>query len=103
MSDVTDHDLAQTGNERTGLYFAMLLMVVKLGTASAVGLTYPLLDWTGFKPGGENAPQALAIFRLIFAAIPVAAYTAIILIMLRFPLDEKKQQALRDKIAEQSV
>lgn len=101
MSDVIDHDLEKTGVEYSGVFFGTLLTTVKLAAAIAVGLTYPLLELAEFNPQGENTAEALNWFRLIFAAIPIAAYSAIVPIMLYFPLDEKRQIELRAHISRQ--
>jgi glycoside/pentoside/hexuronide:cation symporter, GPH family len=100
MADVIDTDYLATGQRRTGLYYSMLTMTAKVGTALAVGITYPLLDLIDFVPGGENSAETLNRFMAIFVALPMLSMLAAAVVMWRFPLDRKAQQALRRRIEE---
>ena len=59
-----------TGNATS--WFAWLAMFGKLNLALAAGLAFPLLDWSGFRAGGDNDATALFALSLTYAAIPCA-------------------------------
>jgi len=59
MADIVEQDAAQVGSKRSALFYSMLMLTAKLGTALAVGLVYPLLDWIGFDPQAINSAAVL--------------------------------------------
>ncbi len=98
-ADVCDLDQVESGAQRTGLFYSLLTMSNKIGFALSVGLTYPLLSWIGFDPKVENSPEALQHLRYLFVIAPVTFMLAAGLVMWGFPLDEKKQREIREKLA----
>ena len=59
MADVADIDELETGQRRTGLFYALLTLTQKLGAAFAVGVIFWTLALVGFDPQGENTPGAI--------------------------------------------
>ena len=60
MADLTDEDTLRTGQQRAGLFFALLTTTNKLGAALAVGASFAILEIVfDFVPGGDNAQSAL--------------------------------------------
>ena len=57
QADVVDVHTAETGEQRTGLYFALWSMATKLSFACAAGIAFPVLEWAGFSAtlGGNKA------------------------------------------------
>ncbi|MDP1628026.1 MFS transporter [Parvibaculum sp.] len=100
MADVIDTDYLETGQRRTGLYYSLLSMTAKVGAALAVGITYPLLDFIQFTPGGQNTPQTLNEFMAMYVTLPAIAMLAAAAVMWRFPLDRAAQSDLRRRIEE---
>ena len=98
QADVIDLDEAQTGQRRTGLYFAAWSMATKLALALAVGLAFPLLDWAGFAATGQNTNQAIWALMALYAPVPVLFKLAAIALVWRFELDADTQQNLRQNI-----
>lgn len=99
LADVVDEHTALGGGDRAGLYFALWSLTGKLALAAAVGLGFPLLDLAGFAPGMPNDTGALAALALLYAGLPILLKLAAALILRRFPLDERRQQELRRRIA----
>jgi Na+/melibiose symporter-like transporter len=75
-ADVLDRDLLETGEERTGLFFALLGMATKLSVAVGVllGTTLPAL--AGFQPVGRSAHPAGAARAATGLLLPGAAHHA---------------------------
>lgn len=101
MADVTDFDAVQTGRRRTGLYMSLLQTSSKVAAAFAVGLSYPILSSIGFdaSPDASNSAEVLFNIRWLVFLFPAALYLIVIGVMWRFPLDEKQQLVLREKLA----
>lgn len=97
-ADVADLDTVESGQQRTGLYFSLITMTTKVGLALGVGIGYPLLDWVGFVPGGENSAAAIAGLRYTYVFIPVVSELLVVSLIWRFPIDERRQRELQHSI-----
>lgn len=98
-ADIVDRDLLQTGAVRTGLFYALLTMTSKVGYALAL-LTYPLLDWLGYKGSAGSSAGSIDALRLIFVLVPIAALVLGIALMWRFPFGREEHQRVRAQLAE---
>jgi Na+/melibiose symporter-like transporter len=85
QADVVDVDTNQSGEVRTGLYFALWSMATKLALAIAGAAAFLLLDLSGFSLdfGGDM----LALYGL-YAATPIVFKIAAIALMWSHPLDQ---------------
>jgi Na+/melibiose symporter-like transporter len=72
MADAGDELRLETGQDRTGLLYALLTATTKIGTALA-GLTFVVLNWAGFHTGGGNSPTALLWLQIMFIGTPIMA------------------------------
>ena len=97
-ADITDRDQLHTGAIRTGLYYAMLTLTSKVGYALAL-ITYPVLEWLGYKAGAMNSDQAISALRYTFVFFPMVALIVGMALMWRFPLGRKEQAELRQQLA----
>jgi glycoside/pentoside/hexuronide:cation symporter, GPH family len=68
--------------------------------ALAVGMVFPILQWSGFESriNGQPEPFALDTLALLYAWLPIAFKLVAIAIMWNFPLDEQSQNDLRQRI-----
>lgn len=95
MADVVDEDTVRTGRERSAVYFSMLTLTAKMGSALAVGTILPMLDWVGFNPTGANTQATLDGVRFVVASTPTLVLIAGAAILWNFPLDRQKQNEYR--------
>lgn len=102
MADVCDHDQAESGSERMGLYYALLQLSSKLAGGLMLGSSYTVLAWIGFQPGGENTQAAIDGVRYLIVFTPIAAYLLVLLLMWRYPIDRARQKELRRIIDERT-
>lgn len=100
ISDVTDQDTVDTGQQRTGLYFSLLMISSKLAGALSVGVTYILLDWIDFDKarGAVNSAETLNGLNWMYVTLPTVSMLLAALVMWNFPLNQEKQQSLRREV-----
>jgi GPH family glycoside/pentoside/hexuronide:cation symporter len=98
LADVVDLDQTKSGEQRTGLFFALMSMTNKVGYALPVGLMFPALALAGFDPNGNNGPGPLTWLAAMFVGLPILCNITIILLMWRFPIDRAAQAELRSQL-----
>jgi Na+/melibiose symporter-like transporter len=104
QADVVDLDTARTGEQRSGLYFALWALAAKAALALSVGLAFPLLAWAGYEPAaGKRLPEGLVMLALLYAGLPVALKLAATWLIWRFPIGEAEQRALQESIGRRSA
>ena len=93
LADVSDAETLTSGQEKTGLFYAVLAAVQKLGYAIPVGLSYIILQSIGFVPklGAGNTPDAISGLTLMFIVPPVLLALAAAAIVWRWPIDAATQ------------
>ncbi len=96
MADVGDEERLKSGEDRTGMLYALLTATNKVGYAVAVATYWPL-DMAGFDktPGASNTPEAIGALTLLFVGLPIVLLLAGALIIRGFPIDEARQKANR--------
>ena len=98
QADAIDAETAETGDARTGLYFALWSVATKLALALAPALAFPLLEASGYARGGGTG-DGLFVLAALYAWVPVAFKLAAVAMIWNFPLDGRAQSALRARIA----
>jgi Na+/melibiose symporter-like transporter len=101
QADVVDLDSETSGQQRTGLFFALWSMATKLSLALAIGIAFPVLDLIGFEAGGDNAPSALLGLALLYGFLPVVIKLAATALVWRFPIDARDQAERQRRLADQ--
>jgi glycoside/pentoside/hexuronide:cation symporter, GPH family len=97
MADVCDHDQAESGTERMGLYYSLLQLSSKLAAGLMASGIYMALAWIGFDPdaGAENSQEMIDNVRYLIVFTPIAAYVLVLLLMWKYPIDRERQKELR--------
>ncbi|HEV7305379.1 MFS transporter [Ensifer sp.] len=99
QADVIEHDVARSGAQRSGIYFAAWSLATKLSLAAAAGAVFPLLALFGFVPrtSGGN-PAGIEALAMLYAWLPIAPKLAAVWLMWGFPIDDVAQQELQRAI-----
>ncbi|MES9830843.1 MAG: MFS transporter [Candidatus Thiodiazotropha sp. DIVDIV] len=94
QADVIDIDRAEGGGERAGLFFGLWGMATKLSLALAIGLVYPLVQFSGFDPlqPTEEGIQALI---LAYGLLPIPFKLIAAWIIWHFPLGSQQLTILQ--------
>jgi GPH family glycoside/pentoside/hexuronide:cation symporter len=99
MVDIVDTDVAKTGEQRTGTYFAVIETLAKLAPSLAVTVLYPALQLIGFDPTGKaNTQQSVDAIKYCYSLLPTIPLLLAAWLMWRFPLGSKEQGELREQI-----
>jgi Na+/melibiose symporter-like transporter len=100
MADVADEDELKTGQQRSGLFFGLLLTTTKIGLAIGPA-SLIVLSWFGFSgaEGAQNSATALLALTVMFAGAPAILNLLTAWSLHNYPLDAARQKALREAIA----
>ena len=72
VADVADYDRAETGQQRSGMYYGVWGLATKISEALALAAVGWILTGFGYVPNVEQTPHALLGIRLFFGLIPAA-------------------------------
>ncbi len=104
QADVVDADTQASGEQRTGLFFALWGIATKMAFALAA-VSLPVLHFVGFDASAigvdgrsTNSADALLALTLLYAAVPIAIKLVAMALMWNFPLDAERQRAIRAEI-----
>ncbi len=101
MADVIEHETLRTGQDRSGLYYALMSSATKSGIALAVAISYFLLQAAaGFdpSPGAENGPAQIRGLMLIFVGVPTVAFLCAAALSWNYPITRDVQAAIGAKL-----
>jgi Na+/melibiose symporter-like transporter len=101
MADIGDEDLLRTGQDRTGLLYALVTLTGKAGYALAVGVTFVGLGQVGFesKLGADNSDTAILGLTLLFIGLPTVINLIGAAILRGYPIDAQRTGELQAAIA----
>jgi Na+/melibiose symporter-like transporter len=100
MADAGDEELLDAGVDRTGLLYAWITSVYKIGQAASIGFVFLILDFVHFNPakGTENHPLAAAILLVLYGAVPVLLCAAAAVVLWWFPLTAARHAEIRAQL-----
>jgi GPH family glycoside/pentoside/hexuronide:cation symporter len=95
-ADVIDVDTLESGEQRSGLYFAAWGMTTKLSLALGVLLGTVLPASLGYDPAAAlTPPEVQASLMLIYGAVPAVMMAAGVLFLRRFPITRERHAEVR--------
>lgn len=103
MADVGDEERLESRVDRTGLLYALLSGTVKIGSAAAVGVTFPLLGALGFDPTARGVATGLEGLSLLFTLVPAGLSLLASAIIMGFPLTAARHGEIRDALAQRDL
>ncbi|KMS57042.1 MFS transporter [Sphingobium cupriresistens] len=100
IADCADANRLDSAEDCTGLLFALLIGVWKVGQALSVGLLFMILDWIDFKPAldASNSVQALDRLQWLYCFIPLLLSGLAALLLLRYPLTSARHAEILQKL-----
>lgn len=100
LTDVTDLDELNTGEQRQGTFYALMVFLQKTGLALGVWLAGIILELSGFVeslPGEPIPPQpesALFAIRLVVGPLPALLLMIGLLLMYHYPVTRELQETV---------
>ena len=99
MADISDEDELKTGQQRPGLFFALLTTTNKLGAAFAVGASFTILELAfNFVPGGDNDPVALQGLLVTYSVGTALGLFCAFLPLIAYPLNKSAHNEIRRQL-----
>lgn len=101
IPEAVDASELQSGERREGMFSAVYGWTYKLGAALAILLSGYVLKWTGFDTAlqGNQSPDTIFWLRFSFSWIAAAAMFLTTLLVMTYPITEKKAYELRRQLA----
>lgn len=101
LADLSDAETLRSGKEKTGLLYAALTIVAKLGYAIPVALTYGVLRLLGFVPalGTGNTAGAIDGLVALFVVPPVLLAMSAVFVVRGWPIDAGTQASNAEALA----
>jgi GPH family glycoside/pentoside/hexuronide:cation symporter len=96
-ADIADWDEYQTGIRREGAYAALSSWVQQLSVALTASLGGALLVLVGFEQsrGVDQPAGTLSAMRVLFSALPLAAYITVFFLLRAYPLTQERMHRVR--------
>ena len=100
VADISDEVLLETGIDSTGILYALLTGVYKVGQAVAIGVVFTSLDLIGYdvSAGRENAQSALVGLTIVYGVVPAALASISMALMIGYPLTAARHAHIREAL-----
>lgn len=104
IGDLVEVERAESGTDRSGLYYALLTAAFKTGASLAIGIPYLLLGvLVGFDPKAENSPATIDGLMYVFVLVPFVFYGFAALIIRKYPITRDVHAEATAKLAKAKV
>jgi len=104
LCDVIDYGCYQTGHERSGIYFAMqgLLIKIQLAIGGALGLA--IIGWLGFDMNAvTHSTTSVLGLKISISWLPVLLIIPAMVCIYRIPLSEHRMTIIRRRLAQRAA
>jgi glycoside/pentoside/hexuronide:cation symporter, GPH family len=100
LADVNDEELLDHGADRTGMLYALLTGIDKIGFALAVGIAFQVLAAWGYVPslGEHNQPGAVSAVAWMNCGVTSVLTLCGALLIARYPLTQKRHSEIRREL-----
>jgi GPH family glycoside/pentoside/hexuronide:cation symporter len=98
VADVGDYDQAETGQQRSGVYYGVWGLATKISEALALAAVGWILTGFGYLPNVEQTPQALLGIRLFFGLVPAVCVFAALPLLFKYPITRQSHAQVRRKL-----
>jgi len=99
VPDVIEVDEATTSERREGVFYGVVVLIQKSGSAFMLALVQWILSWTGYTAGQEQPASALLAIRLLIGVAPALLLGLSMLLAWRSPLGKSEHESLRRELA----
>ena len=105
LADVADEVRLEQGQEQLSLIYALNALAAKIASAFAIGLTFPLLAWLGYKAsaGAINTPAAIFSLEMAFIVGPIIFVMLGGACVIGWKLDAHKHADIRRQLDERDA
>jgi GPH family glycoside/pentoside/hexuronide:cation symporter len=101
VADVGDYDRAETGQQRSGMYYGVWGLATKISEALALAAVGWVLAGFGYSPNVEQSPQALLGIRLFFGLAPAICIFAALPLLIKYPITRRSHAQVRARLEAQ--
>jgi Na+/melibiose symporter-like transporter len=102
IADIVDVDVARSGQQRQGLFYAIAGFILKFGMALGQGLSLNLLALADFNPAGDSSASAILWLRIFYCLAPTVLFLIALAVVWRYPLTAPRHARLRASLARRS-
>jgi GPH family glycoside/pentoside/hexuronide:cation symporter len=103
QTDVIDVDEYETGERKEGVYFASWNLLQKSAFGINIMLVGFVLQWAGFEPNIEQSLSTQRAIGIAFAGLPFLATVGMLILLLRFRLDERMHNEIRVALVQRAA
>lgn len=105
IADAGDEIRLDTGQERTGMLYALIVMTQKIGGSISVSIVFPILAVIGYNPrdGAVNTPEALRGLELCYLIPPLVLVLLAACMFFGYRLDETRHAEVRALLDERDA
>lgn len=98
VPDTIEYNYLVTGERTEGAFYGMWTFCTKCGQALAMAITGAILTFVHYVPNVEQTPQSLFGIRLLLGPIPFVIYLGGVLLLIIYPITEKRYNAILEDI-----
>jgi len=98
VADVADYDRAETGQQRSGMYYGVWGLATKISEALALAGVGWILTGFNYQPNIEQTSHALLGIRLFFGLIPAVFIFAALPLLFKYPITRESHAEIRSRL-----
>ena len=104
LCDIIDYGCYQTGHERSGVYFAMQGLMLKIQLAIGGALGFAIIGWLGFDMNAvTHSATSVRGLKISISWLPVLLMIPAMVCIYRIPLSEHRMTIIRRRLAQRAA